>query len=156
MPHLELRETVPASSFEVFDLVHDYKQRLEWDTLLRKAYIEPEFTAAGKDAISVCQGKLILGGFALRTKYITFERGKVAAVKMLNRPPFFDTFAASIRHFEINENTSEIVYQVHFTAKPRFLRPILHPLIKVVLGWETKKRLLALREFFESRNENNQ
>jgi hypothetical protein len=113
-------------------------------------YLEPEFSVAGKDAISVCQGRMILGGFSLRTKYITFERGKVAAVKMLNQPPFFDTFAASIRHFEIDENSSEVIYQVSFTAKPKFLQSILHPIMKAMFTLETKKRLTALRKFFES------
>jgi hypothetical protein len=151
MPNAEIKEIIPASVFDVFDLIHDYKRRLEWDTLLQKAYLEPEFTIARKDAISVCQGKIILGGFALRTQYITFERGKVAAIKMLNQPPFFYTFAASIRHFEIDENNSEVVYQVNFTAKPKFLRPILHPIMKVIFAWETKKRLTALRKFFEEK-----
>jgi hypothetical protein len=150
MPNAEIKQTIPANVFDVFDLIHDYKRRLQWDTLLQKAYLEPEFSVAGKDAISVCQGKIILGGFTLRTKYITFERGKVAAVKMLNQPPFFDTFAASIRHFEIDENKSEVVYYVNFTAKPKLLRPILHPIMKAIFTLETKKRLTALRKFFES------
>ncbi len=152
MPTAEIKEVINASAADVFDLIHDYKRRLEWDTLLQKAYLEAEFTTAGKDAISVCQGKMILGGFALRTQYITFERGKVAAIKMLNQPPFFDTFAASIRHFEIDKNISEVVYRVNFTSKPKFLRPILHPIMKVVLVWETKKRLAALKIFFEKKS----
>ena len=148
MPKSEIKETIPASAVEVFDLLHDYKRRLEWDTLLQEAYLEPEFEKAEKGAISVCRGKSILGGFALRTKYVSFERGKVSAVKMLNTPPFFDKFAASIRHIDINENTSEIIYKVNFTAKPNFLRPILHPIMGKVFAWETGKRLRALKEYF--------
>lgn len=149
MPTAEIKEIIPASAVEVFDLVHDYKRRLEWDTLLQKAYLEDEFPESCKGAISVCQGRNILGGFALRTEYVSFERGKVAAVKMLNQPPFFDTFAASIRHLDIGENQSEIVYKVNFTAKPKFLRWLLHPVMKIILVWETKKRLAALKNFFE-------
>jgi len=144
----EIKEIIPASAEAVFDLLHDYQRRLEWDTLLRKAYLEPEFPVADKDAISVCQGNYLLGGFALRTQYVSFERGKVAAVKLLNQPPFFDTFAASIRHADIGEHQSEIIYKVNFTAKPKFLRWILHPIMKVILVWETKKRLVGLKEFF--------
>lgn len=128
--------------------MHDYRRRLEWDTLLQKAYLEDEFSEACKGAISVCQGKFFLGGLALRTQYVSFEKGKVAAVKMLNQPPFFDTFAASIRHADIGENISEIVYKVNFTAKPKFLRPVLHSLMKAVFVWETRKRLASLKEFF--------
>ena len=148
MPTAEIKETIPASAEAVFDLIHDYKRRLEWDTLLQEAYLEPEFDKAKAGAVSVCRGKPILGGFALRTKYVSFERGKVAAIKMLNKPPFFDTFAASIRHFEIDENHSEIIYKVNFTGKPVFLRPLLHPLMKIIFLWETRKRLRALKNFF--------
>lgn len=152
MPTAEIRETIPASADAVFALLHDYRRRLEWDTLLQAAYLEPEFAEARRGAISVCRGKFILGGFALRTEYVSFEPGKVAAVKMLNRPPFFDSFAASIRHLEIDAHSSEIIYKVNFTAKPRWLRPVLHPLMRAVFVWETRKRLRALRKFFNQKN----
>jgi ribosome-associated toxin RatA of RatAB toxin-antitoxin module len=152
LPTAEIKQIIPASSVEVFDLIHDYKRRLEWDTLLQKAYLEDKFPESCKGAISVCQGKSFLGGFALRTEYVSFERGKVAAVRMLNQPPFFDAFAASIRHSELGENQSEIIYKVNFTAKPKFLRWLLHPIMKTVFAWETRKRLVALRKFFMSRS----
>ena len=150
MPTAEIKEIIPASAAAVFELIHDYRRRLEWDTLLQEARLEPEFAEAGRGAISVCRGKPILGGFALRTQYVSFEKGKVAAIKMLNQPPFFDTFAASIRHFAIDENHSEVIYKVNFTAKPRWLRPILHPMMRAIFVWETRKRLEGLKNFFQS------
>ncbi len=150
MPTAEIKETISAPTNAVFALLHDYKRRLEWDTLLQEAYLEPEFSEAERGAISVCRGKMILGGFALRTQYVSFEKGKVAAVKMLNQPPFFASFAASIRHVVIDENHSEIIYKVNFTAQPVLLRPILHPLMRVAFIWETRKRLRALKKFFQN------
>ena len=152
MPTAEIKEVIPASAEAVFALVHDYERRLEWDTLLSEACLEPEFSEAERGAISFCRGKLRLGGFALRTEYVSFEKGTLAAVKMLNHPPFFDTFAASIRHFEIDENNSEIIYKVNFTAKPRWLRPFLYPIMRAVLVWETRKRLKALKVFFQTQS----
>jgi hypothetical protein len=153
MPTAEIKETIPASAEAVFVLVHDYRRRLEWDTLLSEAYLEPEFEKSEKGAISVCRGKRILGGFAVRTEYVSFEKGKVAAVKMLNQPPFFETFAASIRHLKIDDENSEIIYKVNFTGKPRWLRPILDPLMRAVFTWETRKRLQALKKFFQMRKD---
>ena len=150
MPTAEIKETICASADAVFALVHDYRRRLEWDTLLQEAYIEPEFSEAKRGAISVCRGKLILGGFAVRTEYVTFEKGKVAAVKMLNQPPFFASFAASIRHRKIDDANSEIIYKVNFTAKPIWLRPLLNSIMCRVFVWETRKRLRALKNFFEA------
>ncbi len=149
MPKASVKEIISATAGEVFDLIHDYKRRLEWDTLLQKAYLEPEFDEAKVGAISVCQGRPILGGFALRTEYITFQKGKVAAIKMLNRPPFFDTFAASIKHQDLSDGKSEVVYTFSFTAKPKWLQFILHPIMSQIFAWETRKRLQALKEFFE-------
>jgi hypothetical protein len=153
VPTVEVKETIPASAEAVFALVHDYGRRLEWDTLLREAYLEPEFLEAKRGAVSVCRGKLILGGFALRTEYVSFENGKVAAVKLLNEPPFFDSFAASIRHFPVSEAESEIVYKLSFTAKPKWLKWFLQPLMRRVFVWEIRKRLKALRQFFAEKKD---
>lgn len=151
MPKATVTEVIPASKEEVFALVHDYDRRLEWDTLLQKAYLEPEFAEAGKGAISVCQGRPILGGLALRTVYVSFRPGQVAAVKLLNRPPFFESFAASIRHADAGAGASTVVYELRFTARPKLLRWLLHPLMLVFLRWETRKRLRSLRRHFEAR-----
>lgn len=40
MPKAEVKEIIPADSEKVFELIHDYEKRLEWDTLLQKAYLE--------------------------------------------------------------------------------------------------------------------
>jgi hypothetical protein len=155
MPKGIQREIIPASKERVFALVHDYEKRLEWDTLLHKACLEPEFPAAGVGAISVCQGRFTMGGLSLRTVYVTFQEGRLAAVKMLNRPPFFGTFAASIRHFDVDEESSEIVYEFHFTARPAWAKWILHPVMSLIFGWETKKRLKSLKRYVaEGKNKN--
>ena len=93
MAHGEVNEILPAPSEVVFDVLHDYGRRLEWDTLLRAAYLEGDHKAAGKGVTSVCVGRRSLGGIALRTVYVSFQRPTLAAVKMINRPAFFQTWA---------------------------------------------------------------
>ena len=99
----------------------------------------------------MCVGKWYLGSIALKTVYVTFERPEVAAVKMVNRPPFFDSWAASLRHEDVGSNRSRITYTFHFTAKPRPLRFVLDPLMGVVFRSEVRKRLRALKSYFERR-----
>jgi hypothetical protein len=137
-------EVMPADCDAVFDLVHDYGRRLQWDTLLREAFVEGG-QPAGKGEVAVCSGRWVLGGLRLRTIYVSFTRGEVAAVKMLNRPPLFDRWAASIRHRPIGEQRSEIVYTYNFAARPRWLAFVLEPVLAVVFRWETRRRLRALR-----------
>ena len=150
MPTAEVKLIVPAPANDVFDLIHDYVRRLEWDTLLSEAYLEPAFEGAVRGAVAVCRGKGFLRIIMMRTEYVTFERGKVAAVKLLGHPPFFESFAASIRHRDLDGGCSEVAYKLNFRARPRLLSPLLHPPMLALLKWETRKRLAALRSFFEN------
>jgi hypothetical protein len=153
MAHGKVSEIIPAPSQVVFDLLHDYTRRLEWDTLLQAAYLDDGASAADKGVTSVCVGRKSLGGLALKTVYVTFDRPKVAAVKMVNAPAFFQSWAASIRHEDISDQESRITYKFHFTTKPAILQFILDPLLELIFVWETRKRLQALQAFFmRSRN----
>jgi hypothetical protein len=142
---------VPAAAEEVFDLVHDYGRRLEWDTLLRAAYLTDGHCEAGVGVTSVCVGRRALGGVALATRYVSFRRGKVAAVEML-RPTFlFARWAASIVHAEIGPNESQITYTYSFRARPHWLAWLIEPPLGLLFRWETSKRLRALRRHFAAR-----
>ncbi|MCE9552019.1 MAG: SRPBCC family protein [Planctomycetes bacterium] len=149
MPHGTVRDVIPAPASDVFDLLHDYQRRLEWDTLLQAAYLTDDHTQADLGAVSICRGKWMLGGIALKTRYVSFRRPEVAAVKMLDRPPLFEEFAATIRHQDLEGDCSSIEYVFHFSARPKWLRPVLQPLMTWVFAVETRKRLRALRNYFE-------
>jgi hypothetical protein len=143
MPSRLVTVELPASSAEVFALLHDYPRRLEWDTLLAEAYVEGD-AVPGVGAIAVCRGKRAVGGFPMRTRYISFRPGHVAAVELLAPVSFFERFAASIRHRDLGDGRSLLEYRYRFLARPRWLRWCLHPLMNAVLSWETRKRLRAL------------
>ncbi len=150
MAHAEITEIIPAPSSVVFDLLHDYTRRLEWDTLLQAAYLEGGAKAAAKGVTAVCIGRKSLGGIALKTVYVTFERPALAAVRMVNAPLFFESWAASIRHDDLSAHESRLTYKFQFTTRPRVLRFILDPLIEGLFAWETRKRLQALKAFFKA------
>ncbi len=82
----------------------------------------------------------------METRYITFTPGAVAAVQMINRPPFFESFVASIRH-EDTAHGSVATYKFRFIARPAILRRILHPIMLHVLRRETIKRLKSLAAY---------
>jgi polyketide cyclase/dehydrase/lipid transport protein len=154
MPHGQVSDVIPAPADDVFRLLHDYNRRLEWDTLLQAAYLLDNCQEAALGARSVCKGKRMLGGIALTTEYISFRPPDVAAVRMINRPPFFDTFAATIRHQSQADGSSKIEYNYNFTSRPRWLRFVLHPIMNFCLKMETKKRIAALRRYFANRSAN--
>jgi uncharacterized protein YndB with AHSA1/START domain len=152
MPHGLVTDVIPAPPADVFRLLHDYDLRLEWDTLLRAAYLLEGYCEAGLGVKSVCAGKWRLGGMALTCEYISFNPPNVAAVRMVNRPPFFDSFAATIRHDALPNGSTSIEYKYNFTARPTWLRFVLHPLMNFLLKMETKKRIAALRRYIANQS----
>ena len=137
---------MPCDSSQVFALLHDYRRRLEWDTLLSSAALTRGHVRAGPGATSLCVGKGWLGPIGVETIYVAWQEGKLAAVRMINSPPFFGSFAASIRH-EDNATGSLSTYRLTFRAKPARLRWLLEPPMTWMLQWETRKRLKAVAAF---------
>lgn len=149
MPSAAVSQEMPCDSQRVFDLLHDYSRRLEWDTLLREARLTQGHMVAGKGATSLCVGRPLFGLIGIETRYVTFTPGSVATVEMVNRPPFFESFVASIRHGDTAYG-SIATYKFQFTARPAVLRWILHPIMLFVLRRETAKRLQALAAFLKN------
>lgn len=149
--HGVVRQIVPADAATTFDLLHDYSRRLEWDTLLRRAYtVGDEPPDVGVEA--VCTARRRLGGFSFRTRYVTFRRPELAAVALVGRPPFFETWAASIRHRRLDATVGgpgrhELVYTLTFTCRPRRLAPLIEPVALAAFRLETRRRLRALAGF---------
>ena len=152
MPRASVSVEVGASCTAVFNLIHDYGRRLEWDTLLSQAVLLDDAAEAGVGVRSLCVGTWRGLFLPLETEYISFEPGRVAAVSLTNRPPFFDQFAATIRHEPLGENRSRVTYIYFFRARPRLLAPLLEPLMNWLLRRETQNRLAALKRYFSAPN----
>ena len=135
----------------VFDLVHDYGRRLEWDPMLSEARLLDGAEAAGLGVRSVCTGTWRSLFLAMETEYVQFDPGRIAAVKLTNRPPFFDRFAATIKHEDIGQGRCRTTYIYSFRARPRFLAPLLEPAMRLCLAREIRRRLVSLREVLERR-----
>ena len=141
---IAIEMNVPCTA--VFDVIHDYGCRLQWDSMLSKAYLLGDTAVAGVGVRTLCVGTWRSAFLALETEYIRYEPGRMAAVKLTNHPPFFDQFAATIRHDPLGENRSLTTYIYYFRARPHFLAPIMNLLLKR----ETQNRLRALRDYLET------
>lgn len=149
MPKESYQVEIEASCEAVFDVVHDYERRLEWDPMLSEARLLAGARSAGVGVRSLCVGTWRGAFQALETEYITFERGRVAAVKLTNCPPFFRHFAATIRHEPLGANRSRVTYIYSFRARPAALAPLLEPVMRARMGREIRERLCRLRDYIE-------
>jgi hypothetical protein len=50
----------------------------------------------------------------MKTVYVSFRRHDVAAVKLVDRPPFLDSFAATIHHRDLGDGSSSVEYKYSF------------------------------------------
>jgi hypothetical protein len=143
---------IDAGCQEVFDVIHNYGIRLHWDTLLSKACIVDGSAQAGIGVRTLCVGRSTVAGMGMETVYISFDRPRVAAVKMKSGPWFVGDFAASIRHTALAPGTgSRVIYKFRITSRPVWLRAVLDPLLRLVFQRETRKRLESLKRYIEAR-----
>ena len=149
MPREILSIEIDAPCDVVFHLIHDYDRRLEWDSMLSEARLLAGATAAGPGVRSLCIGTWRNAYLALETEYIRFEPGRVAAVNLTNHPPFFERFAATIRHDAISEVRSRLTYIYSFRTRPRCVALLLEPIMNAMLRREVRDRLHSLRGFLE-------
>jgi len=141
--HTVVRQEMPVGIEETFDLLHDYPARLTWDTLLRRAETV-DGVPPGKGVEAVCRARWSLGGLSFRTRYLTFDRPTLAAVTLVNRPPLFATWVASIRHRPLDGGRSEVVYTLSFRCRPAVVARVIEPVALAAFRWETTRRLRAL------------
>lgn len=140
------RIEIRAAPEVIFDLVHDYGRRLEWDPFLKEAHLLYGATQAGSGISTLCVAK---NGLAMETLYVTFHRPRVAAVKMTRGPMILDSFAASWRQKPLDGGVTEVLYKHHLSGRPRWLRWLLTPILCLVFTHDTRRRLLALKQAVE-------
>ena len=141
---------IEASPESVFDLIHDYSRRLEWDPFLKEATLLDRDSAA-LGATCRCVSKNSFGGMAMVAIYVSFDRPHVAAVKMIRGPRILESFAATLRQDRLGNQTL-VTYRYHFETRPRFLRPILNLGCSIFFASEVRNRLKRLKNYLESRD----
>jgi hypothetical protein len=149
MPKNAYSIEIAAPCNAVFDVIHDYTRRLEWDSMLSEARLLGGATRAGLGVRSLCVGTWQSAFQGLETEYIRFDPGRAAAVKLTGRSLLFRRFAATIKHDAVDPESSRTTYIYSFRARPAWLAPVLEPLIKILLDRELRRRLRSLRAYLE-------
>ncbi|MBS1912643.1 MAG: SRPBCC family protein [Bacteroidetes bacterium] len=148
---------IDAPCEQVFDLLHDYSRRLAWDPFLRRADVLGHAAGRADHRVDVgtrtwCAARRRNGGLGMETVYVTFQRPRVAAVRMTRGPWFIRLFGASIRHVPEGSGC-RVTYRFMFETGPRWLAPLMKPIFHRFFERETRARLEALKKYMESANE---
>jgi hypothetical protein len=139
---------IDAPAAELFALTQDYGRRLEWDPFLRSACLLNGATQAGVGVRADCVAH---SGFAMETEYVSFAPPTVTAVKMTRGPWFLESFAGSWRFEEQPDGKTRVGFRYHLRAWPRWLAPLLTPVLAWVFARDTRRRLAALKDAVEKR-----
>ena len=140
---------IGANQVEVFDFTQDYDNRLSWDTFLKKAELIDGAIRADKNVKAYCVSK---NGLAMLTEYVSFNRPKATAVKMIKGPYIFKSFLGSWTFKEISNSQTEVTFLYSFEL--RFPFTLLTSYISTNLKNNVKQRLIDLKTNVEARSTN--
>jgi hypothetical protein len=147
MVHERFEYEMPASPEAVFDCFHYHEWRSRWDSLVHATHVIGGARCPYVGAVTENSGGGLLKPLAMRTRFVSFQRAKVAAAAMEGRSFPFTRWAASMRHRALDGGRSLMVYTYSFECGPPALRWLLEPVTKRMFDWQTNKRFARMRDF---------
>ncbi|MEC5386604.1 hypothetical protein VVD49_12785 [Uliginosibacterium sp. H3] len=146
---------MPGTSAEAFEAFHNHHVRLQWDTLLKVAYVEGGGTHPYVGAITANKGKGWKSSLEMKTRFVKYDPPKVAAAVMTEPTGLFALWGASMHHADNPDGTSTLNYTFSIKMRPRWFGSLLDPIAAYLFERETRKRFEAMSRFLAaSRNGN--
>jgi hypothetical protein len=142
---------MPCCAADAFDAFHDHRVRSQWDTLLSHASVEGGGSHPYVGAITVNKGRGWKRLFAMRTRFVNYQPGQVAAAVLVEPMGCFQWWAASMRHRDIDTASSELTYTFTLRVRPKWLGRVLDPLVNRLFELETRNRLAAMADYLRAR-----
>jgi len=140
---------VDASAEQLFEWMHNYDLRAQWDTFTQSTLLDGAQAGVGGVVRSTSKNN----GLSMDTTYISFQPGKVAAIKMVQGPYIFDTFSGSWNFHAINPQRTRVVFSYSMTARPHWLSWLLTPAVVCVFQRETKRRIASLQAWARTQSQ---
>lgn len=146
--------TIDRPRSDVFDVIQDYRIRLDWDTMLRQAYTVND-APPDKGVVAVCAARWRLGGLVFATRYVTFRRPDLAAVTLERPYLLFEMWSASLRHQDLPDSPdgrqrSSVTYTLTLRCRPRWVARPVEAIAIRAFTLETRRRLRALKRYLEA------
>lgn len=150
MPAIKFTESIviKRKPEDVFDFTQDYTARLRWDSFLKRAELMNDATVADKGVRAYCVAK---NGLGMVTEYVSFNRPKATAVKMISGPFLFRSFAGSWSFKPQNDDRTQVIFLYSFEL--RFPFKLLSGHIRRNLQSNVRQRLIDLKTCLEAQCE---
>lgn len=150
MAHERFEFDMPATADVVFDAFHYHCWRSRWDSLVSDTRVRDGAPCPYVGAVTENTGGGWMRGLAMSTRFVSFERPRIAAAAMIGRSFPFRSWAASMKHKPGQVGRSLMVYTYTFETGPRSLRWLIEPLVKYIFDRQTRRRFQRLQVFLEA------
>ena len=150
MAHDRITFSMPASCEVVFDVFHYHQWRAHWDSLVSHTQVDGGAPCPYVGAVSANTGGGLLRALSMRTEFVSYQRPRLAAARMLGASFPFSRWAASMKHAPAEDGGSLLIYTYNVEAGPRVLRWLIEPLVHQVFRRQTIKRFERMRAFLST------
>ena len=138
---------MPASSAAVFEAFHNHRVRLNWDTLLREAYVEGGGSHPFVGAITVNKGRGWKRFFSMRTRFVTYQPPTIAAAHLVSPTGVFAKWAATMQHRDIGPDRSVMTYSFNLALRPAVLGLLFDRFTTALFEHEARRRFAAMAKY---------
>ncbi len=146
--------TMPATAMDTFEAFHNHDRRREWDTLLRGSAIDGGHSHPFIGAVSSNPGRGLARFITLRTRFVNYVPGTLAAAVIVEPAGPFQWWAASLHHRDIAEGRSELAYTFTLRLRPRWFGRLFDRLTAAAFERATRKRFAALAKYLDEQQRN--
>jgi len=151
MAHRRFEYDMPAGSAVVFDAFHQHRWRERWDPLVSRTRVVGGAPCPSVGAVTENTGGGLLRALSMRTRFVSYDRPRVAAATMVGRAFPFSRWAASMRHRPVGEDHSRMTYTYRFEVMgPRVLRRPFDAIVQAVFDWQTQRRFARFQRFLQA------
>lgn len=150
MAHGRMVFIMNAPCEAVFDAFHHEQLRSRWDSLVKHPRLESGGQWPYAGAITFNPGSGWTAGLSMRTQFVSFQRPKLAAARMLGQSFPFRHWAASIKHEPIDQTRSHLIYTYNLKAS-WWLWGWASWAVHLIFRHETRRRFKRMGNFLDAR-----
>jgi hypothetical protein len=147
MAHERFEFEMPASCEVVFDAFHYHQWRSRWDSLVARTRVAGGAPCPHVGAVTDNTGNAWMRFLSMKTRFVSYERPRIAAATMIGRSFPFVRWSASMKHKALDGGRSLMIYTYTFEVGPKVLRWLIEPVVRRLFDRQTLRRFTRLQRY---------